>query len=95
MSDKGWQFVESENELEGSEPEKLYGSKYLREIYFRANPDYDGRFTVPVLWDKKTETIVNNESRLRPRNSGVLMAVRLFGCFILLLMSFCQRINES
>ena len=64
MGDNGWKFVESENELEGSTPDTLYHAKYLREIYFRSQPDYEGRFTVPVLWDKKTETIVNNESRL-------------------------------
>jgi hypothetical protein len=63
MTEQGWRFVESENECEGATPEKLYGSKYLRELYFRAQPDYEGRFTVPLLWDKKTETIVNNESR--------------------------------
>jgi len=66
MGDKGWKFVESENELEGSTPDTLYHAKLLREIYFRAEPDYEGRFTVPVLWDKKTATIVNNESRLCP-----------------------------
>ncbi|GAA5959666.1 hypothetical protein JCM3765_007233 [Sporobolomyces pararoseus] len=40
----------------------LYDSKFIRELYFKANPDYDARFTVPIVWDKKTETIVNNES---------------------------------
>jgi glutathionyl-hydroquinone reductase len=35
----------------------------LREIYVQAKPDYTGRVTVPVLWDKRTSTIVNNESR--------------------------------
>jgi putative glutathione S-transferase len=63
MGDKGWRFVQSEDELEGSQPDPLYHAKFLREIYFKAQPDYEGRFTVPVLWDKKTETIVNNESR--------------------------------
>src|SRR5271156_5665405 len=64
MTEKGWKFVQSEDELEGSSPDPLYHAKFIREIYFRAEPDYEGRFTVPVLWDKKTETIVNNESRL-------------------------------
>jgi glutathionyl-hydroquinone reductase len=63
MGDKGWKFVQSEDELEGSQPDPLYHAKFLRELYFKAQPDYEGRFTVPVLWDKKTETIVNNESR--------------------------------
>ncbi|GAA5840301.1 hypothetical protein JCM3766R1_001451 [Sporobolomyces carnicolor] len=40
----------------------LYDSRFVRELYFKANPDYDARFTVPIVWDKKTETIVNNES---------------------------------
>ena len=35
---------------------------HLRDIYFGANPDYAGRFTVPVLYDKVQKTIVNNES---------------------------------
>lgn len=34
----------------------------MRDLYHKADPDYEGRFTVPVLWDKKSETIVNNES---------------------------------
>ena len=63
MGDLGWSFIQKEGELEGADVETLYHSKHLRDIYFRAQPDYEGRFTVPVLWDKKTETIVNNESR--------------------------------
>ncbi|KAM0787581.1 hypothetical protein ACM66B_003651 [Microbotryomycetes sp. NB124-2] len=43
-------------------PDPLYKAKFIRELYFKANPEYDGRFTVPVLWDNKKETIVNNES---------------------------------
>ncbi|KAH7324548.1 glutathione S-transferase [Stachybotrys elegans] len=42
--------------------DKLFGSKFLHEIYFKADPDYKGRYSVPVLWDKKEGTIVNNES---------------------------------
>jgi putative glutathione S-transferase len=38
------------------------GFTHLRDVYFQANPSYKGRFTVPVLYDKKTQTIVNNES---------------------------------
>ena len=37
-------------------------AKYLYQIYTKAKPDYTGRVTVPVLWDKQTHTIVNNES---------------------------------
>lgn len=35
---------------------------HIRDIYFNQNPDYSGRFTVPVLYDKKAGRIVNNES---------------------------------
>ena len=40
----------------------LNGAGFLHQIYVKAKPDYSGRVTVPVLWDKKTQTIVNNES---------------------------------
>ncbi len=56
MSDEGWSFAKDD-------PDPLFGATYLREIYLRAKKDYSGRVTVPVLWDKKTNTIVNNESR--------------------------------
>jgi len=36
--------------------------KYLQDLYFKVDPDYKGRFTVPLLWDKTTDTAVNNES---------------------------------
>ena len=70
LTEKGWKFPETDDECPGAQPDPLYHAKFLREIYFRAQPDYEGRFTVPVLWDKKTESIVNNESRLaRPTES--------------------------
>ncbi|KAI3403212.1 ECM4 [Candida oxycetoniae] len=43
-------------------PDHLYGLSRLSELYYKADPNYNGRFTVPILWDKKEETIVNNES---------------------------------
>mgnify|MGYP000064838300 FL=1 len=52
----GWEFSEEY-------PDPVYGEDYLRDIYTRADPDYTGRVTVPVLWDRERETIVNNESR--------------------------------
>ncbi|KAF9942674.1 S-glutathionyl-(chloro)hydroquinone reductase [Mortierella antarctica] len=55
MQENGWPFKDGYED-------SLYGSKFIRDIYFKAQPDYSGRFTVPVLWDKKTQTIVNNES---------------------------------
>lgn len=56
----GWQFTP---EKEGCTPDTVNGFEYLREVYLAADPECTGRVTVPVLWDKKTETIVNNESR--------------------------------
>lgn len=49
--------------LHGTDPkDPLYGFTLHRQLYLKADPSYAGRFTVPVLWDKKRETIVNNES---------------------------------
>ncbi|KAH7412230.1 glutathione S-transferase [Phaeosphaeria sp. MPI-PUGE-AT-0046c] len=48
--------------MSGDKREPLYGFKTLRELYEKAQPDFEGRCTVPMLWDKKKETIVNNES---------------------------------
>jgi len=59
ISEQGWTF----SERFGSIPDSLYNSDYLWQIYVRAKADYSGRVTVPVLWDKQTQTIVNNESR--------------------------------
>jgi glutathionyl-hydroquinone reductase len=59
MSDKGWMF----SEAPGSIPDSVNHAQYLQEIYLKANSEYTGRVTVPVLWDKQTQTIVNNESR--------------------------------
>ncbi|AZH24658.1 glutathione S-transferase family protein [Haloplanus aerogenes] len=52
---EGWEFSDAH-------PDPLYGADYLRELYVRADPDVTGRPTVPVLWDRETERIVNNES---------------------------------
>lgn len=38
------------------------GFTHLRDIYFNQNPNYEGRFTVPTLYDKKAKKIVSNES---------------------------------
>ncbi|WP_231758987.1 glutathione S-transferase family protein [Microbulbifer elongatus] len=58
MMENGWTFDEDE----GSSGDHLYGSDYLHQIYTRNRPDYSGRVTVPVLWDKQREQIVSNES---------------------------------
>ena len=59
MGDDGWTFSDRGGEF----PDPLYGARFLREIYLKADPDYTGRVTTPVLWDTERETIVNNESR--------------------------------
>jgi putative glutathione S-transferase len=58
MAENGWSFAPGE----GVVPDPLFGARYLYEIYLHADPHYTGRVSVPVLWDKHTETIVNNES---------------------------------
>ena len=58
----GWQFPTTDDEYPGATVDHLFGSRYLHEVYFKADPGYKGRYSVPVLWDKKTNTIVNNES---------------------------------
>ncbi|CAG8449983.1 3267_t:CDS:10 [Ambispora leptoticha] len=61
MQEKGWKFSTHE-QTPGAIPDTVNNAQYLRELYFKAEPEYAGRFTVPVLWDKKLGTIVNNES---------------------------------
>ena len=58
----GWQFPKSNDEYPQATVDHLFGSSYLHEIYFKADKEYKGRYSVPVLWDKKSGTIVNNES---------------------------------
>jgi putative glutathione S-transferase len=61
MGPEGWKFSEAK-ETPGCIPDPLYNFKYLKELYFKADPSYSARFTVPVLFDSKLETIVSNES---------------------------------
>jgi putative glutathione S-transferase len=58
MLENGWEF----KDRDGGTLDHLFGAKVLWEIYVKADPHYSGRVTVPVLWDKQTGTIVNNES---------------------------------
>ncbi|MAQ71922.1 MAG: glutathione-dependent reductase [Alphaproteobacteria bacterium] len=59
MLEKSWTF---DTDFPKATGDTLYNSNYLYEIYQKAAPDMTGKVTVPVLWDKKEETIVNNES---------------------------------
>jgi putative glutathione S-transferase len=58
MAEHGWTFAQGEGVI----PDPLFNSRYLHELYTRADPNYTGHASVPVLWDKHTQTIVNNES---------------------------------
>ena len=58
MLEHGWTFDIDQ----GSSGDPLHNAKYLHELYTRNQHDYSGRVTVPVLWDKKQQRIVNNES---------------------------------
>ena len=68
LTDQGWRF----GTYPGSTPDHIHNASYMHEIYTRADRHVSGRATVPVLWDKHTDTIVNNESAdiLRMLNSG-------------------------
>lgn len=67
LTDQGWRF----GGYPGSTPDHLHNATYMHEIYTRADPHVSGRATVPVLWDKHTDTLVNNESA---------DIVRMFNC---------------
>ncbi len=58
MLENGWQF----DNYPESTPDTINQVKFLHQIYTKADPNYTGRVTVPILWDKKQNTIVNNES---------------------------------
>ena len=56
---EGWQFS---GKMGTAHEDPLYGFSHIRQLYWKVDPDYKGPFSVPVLWDKKQEKIVNNES---------------------------------
>jgi putative glutathione S-transferase len=68
LPDTGWSFNDSAS---GATGDSINHFKGLREVYRTSNPEFDGAITVPVLWDKQTRQIVNNESAeiLRMLNS--------------------------
>lgn len=61
MADGGWSFA-NPDVTPGVTGDPLLHKEFLHEVYTEADPQYTGRVTVPVLWDRKRETIVNNES---------------------------------
>ncbi|KAI0799118.1 glutathione S-transferase [Xylaria sp. FL0064] len=83
MGDKGWRFptpTDKDAAGENVVPDPLPGHEsntHLRDIYFGVDPSYSGRFTVPVLFDKKKNTIVNNESSEILRMFGTVFNAQL------------------
>ncbi len=59
MLGEGWTF---DDDFPGATGDTLFGLPYARDIYTRADPNFSGRVTVPILWDKERGTIVSNES---------------------------------
>ena len=59
MLGEGWTFETDEH---GATGDSLFGSSHMHQVYTRADAEYTGRVTVPVLWDKAQNTIVSNES---------------------------------
>ncbi|KMU84313.1 ubiquitin-activating enzyme E1 [Coccidioides immitis H538.4] len=63
MGEQGWRFVTPDEKLPGeTHPDPLHNFSHIRQIYFESDKNYEGRFTVPALYDKKTKRIVSNES---------------------------------
>jgi putative glutathione S-transferase len=58
MAEQGWEFTDGPDCI----PDDVNGARFLHEVYTRADPAFTGRVTVPVLWDRRSETIVSNES---------------------------------
>lgn len=87
LNHRNRKFSTSE-ECPGAVPDTINNAQYLRELYFKANPDYEGRFTVPVLWDKKKNTI--GKSR-----AAVSFSCAVLMLMLLILLMHLQVSNES
>jgi putative glutathione S-transferase len=68
MGPEGWNFAAGPGVI----PDDINHASRLHEVYTKADPDFTGRVTVPVFWDKQNDTIVSNESSeiLRMLNSA-------------------------
>jgi len=94
LTDQGWRF----GDFPGADRDMLNGVTYMHELYTRADADYTGRATVPVLWDKQTKRIVNNESAdiLRMLNSGFgALADATFDLYPARLRADIDALNEQ
>lgn len=61
MGEDGWRFAPAGGRADAVDA--LHGAALLREVYVRADPRFSGRVTVPLLWDRRRDAAVNNESR--------------------------------
>ncbi|KAL8689908.1 MAG: hypothetical protein Q9218_004527 [Villophora microphyllina] len=59
----GWRFPSTSSEHPGSTPDHIHHSTFLSELYFKSFQEYKGKYTVPMLWDKESKQVVNNESQ--------------------------------
>ncbi len=59
LTSKGWKFGSYPG---ATGPDEILNATYMHEIYTKSDPTYTGRATVPVLWDKQSQTVINNES---------------------------------
>ncbi|KAF5860299.1 hypothetical protein ETB97_001719 [Aspergillus alliaceus] len=82
LGSNGWFFS---GRFGTAERDPLYGFKYLKDLYLKSEPGYTGRSSVPMLWDKKTEKVISNES-------GDLMRM-LYSSFDALLPPELQEMN--
>ncbi|KAI3639250.1 hypothetical protein MIR68_002780 [Amoeboaphelidium protococcarum] len=68
MKSDGWRFTREDGSGDdqatapGVTADPILNAKFIKELYYHADPNYNARFTVPLLWDKKLDTIVSNES---------------------------------
>ncbi|MDO6763113.1 glutathione S-transferase family protein [Agarivorans sp. 1_MG-2023] len=63
ITEQGWGFAgKGLTGLKGASEDHLHHKPFIHQLYTHADPKVSGRATVPVLWDKFTDTIVNNES---------------------------------
>jgi glutathionyl-hydroquinone reductase len=79
LAEGGWRFPTKGEDVTGENvvPDPIEGHEdftHLRHVYFESEPEYSARFTVPLLYDKKTKRIVSNESSeiLRMIGTGVV-----------------------
>jgi len=61
MAENGWSFMNEDGD-DAVTGDRVLGKEFLHQVYTTAKPDYTGRVTVPVLWDKERGTVVSNES---------------------------------